>query len=163
VLRKWVLNMDAGYMESPTACMIQLIHHCRQIPFMPTLRLAWVFFCFIQSLRADSTILHQIEHRSQRDGIHKTIDWQSELLPDPFANLRKATIGSVRSVCPHGRDRLPLDLFSWNLMFMNFRKIFRANWSFVKICFVLLYCIVYVVVDGTGFYTCKECHKTESL
>jgi len=32
VLRKWVLNMDAGYMGSPTSCMIQLIYHRRQIP-----------------------------------------------------------------------------------------------------------------------------------
>jgi len=30
-----------------------------------------------------------------------------------FAKLRKATIGSVMSVGPHGRTRLPLDGFSW--------------------------------------------------
>ena len=43
-----------------------------------------------------------------------------------FAKLRKAIssfIMSVRpSVCPHEKTRLPLDGFSWNLIFEYFRK-----------------------------------------
>ena len=35
-------------------------------------------------------------------------------------------------VCPHGITRLPLDEFSWNLIFENFSKICRENLSFVK-------------------------------
>jgi len=34
-----------------------------------------------------------------------------------FAKLRKATISFVTSVCPHGPTRLPLEGFSWNLIF----------------------------------------------
>ena len=41
---------------------------------------------------------------------------------DAFAKLRKAIISFVISlaVCPHGTTRLPLDGFSWNLIFENF-------------------------------------------
>jgi len=47
-----------------------------------------------------------------------------------FAELRKATMSFVMSVClsvrpparPHGTTRLPLDEFSWNLMFKYFLK-----------------------------------------
>ena len=58
-----------------------------------------------------------------------------------FAILRKATLHFVMSVClslrpsacPHGRTRLPLDGFTWNLVFVYFDKIFRENSSFIKI------------------------------
>ena len=40
---------------------------------------------------------------------------------------------SVRpSVCPHGTTRLPLDGFSWNLIFGYISKICLSNSSFVK-------------------------------
>ena len=42
-----------------------------------------------------------------------------------FAKLRKATISFVVSVCPHGITRLPIDRFSWNLIFEYFSKIFE--------------------------------------
>jgi hypothetical protein len=38
------------------------------------------------------------------------------------------------SVSPHGTTRLPLDGFSWNLIFEDFSKICRENSSFIKIC-----------------------------
>jgi len=50
-----------------------------------------------------------------------------------FAKLRKGTASFVLSVCPHGTTRLPLDGFSWNLLLVIFRKIFRENSSLVKI------------------------------
>jgi len=34
--------------------------------------------------------------------------------------LRKVTISSVKSVCPFGTTQLPLDGFSWNLVFEYF-------------------------------------------
>ena len=44
----------------------------------------------------------------------------------PCSNLRKAIMGFVMStcpsVCPHGTIRLPLDGFSWNLVFKVFSK-----------------------------------------
>ena len=45
-----------------------------------------------------------------------------------FAKLRKSTISFVMSVRPH----LPLDGFSWNLIFEYFSKICRENSSFIK-------------------------------
>jgi len=50
-----------------------------------------------------------------------------------FSKLRKATIGFVMSVLPHGTTRLPLDGVSWNLIFEDFSKICRENSSFIKI------------------------------
>jgi len=53
-----------------------------------------------------------------------------------FAKLRKANISvvmSVRlSVRPRETNRLPLDGFSWNLIFGNFSKICRENSSVIK-------------------------------
>ena len=56
---------------------------------------------------------------------------------DAFAILRKATIRFIMSVrlsigC-HGITRLPIDGFSWNLIFEYFSKIYRENSSFNKI------------------------------
>jgi hypothetical protein len=62
-----------------------------------------------------------------------------------FAKLRKATKGFVMSVClsvclsvrpfvrPHGKNRLPLDGFSWNSTCEYFSKICPENSSFFKI------------------------------
>ena len=65
--------------------------------------------------------------------------WTSLRIPFlyAFTKLRKATISfvmSVRSsVRPHGTTRLPLDEFSWNLIFECFSKICRENSSLIKI------------------------------
>jgi hypothetical protein len=37
------------------------------------------------------------------------------------------------AVCPHGTNRLPLDVFSWNLIFEDFSKICPEKYSFIKI------------------------------
>ena len=50
-----------------------------------------------------------------------------------LAKLRKATVGFVMSVRPHGTPRLPLDGFSWILTFGYFSKICRENYSLIKI------------------------------
>jgi hypothetical protein len=50
-----------------------------------------------------------------------------------FAKLRNAIISFFMSVRPHGTTRLPLDGFSWNLIFEDFSKLFRENLSFIKI------------------------------
>ena len=49
-----------------------------------------------------------------------------------FAELRKATV-KLRHVClrAHGTTRLPLDRFSWNLVF-GFSKICPENFNFLK-------------------------------
>jgi len=48
-----------------------------------------------------------------------------------FAKLQKATISFV-SVRPYGTNRLPLDGFTWNLIFCYFSKICREFRSFIK-------------------------------
>jgi hypothetical protein len=50
-----------------------------------------------------------------------------------FAKLRKTIISFVMSVRPHGTTRLPLDRFSWNLIFAYFSKICEENSSFIRI------------------------------
>jgi hypothetical protein len=54
-----------------------------------------------------------------------------------FAKLGIVTTSFVMSVClsvrSHGTTRLPLDGFSWNLIFEDFSKIWRQNSIFVKI------------------------------
>jgi hypothetical protein len=60
---------------------------------------------------------------------------------DTFVKLRKVTISFVMSVCPsfhpsacpHGTTRLPMDRFSWNLIFEDFLEICRENSSLIKI------------------------------
>jgi hypothetical protein len=56
---------------------------------------------------------------------------------DALTKLRKATISFVMSVClsvrPHGTSRLPLDGFSWNLIFGYFSRVCRGIFSFIKI------------------------------
>ena len=60
---------------------------------------------------------------------------------DAFVKLRKATITFVifvcpsfhPSVCPHATTRLPMDGFSWNLIFEDFLEICRENSSLIKI------------------------------
>ena len=37
-----------------------------------------------------------------------------------------------QSICSHGTTRLPLDGFSWNLIFENFSKIYEKYSSFIK-------------------------------
>jgi hypothetical protein len=58
------------------------------------------------------------------------INFSQKLFLRAFAKLRKETINSV---CPHGTTRLPLDRFSSNLMFEDFSKVCRENFSFIKI------------------------------
>ena len=54
-----------------------------------------------------------------------------------FTKLRKATISFVMSVCPsvrqHGTIRLPLDGFSWSLIYEHFSKVCRENSNCIKI------------------------------
>ena len=55
-----------------------------------------------------------------------------------FAKLRKATVSFIVSIrllsfCPHGITRLPLDGFSWNLIFEYFLKSCWGISSFIKI------------------------------
>jgi hypothetical protein len=51
-----------------------------------------------------------------------------------FAKLRKATISSVMSVCPHGTTRLPLNGYWLNLIFDSFfSKISLENSRLIKI------------------------------
>ena len=48
-----------------------------------------------------------------------------------FVKLRKATIGFVMSVCPHGTTRLPPDGFSLNLIFEYFfSELCRGKFKF---------------------------------
>jgi len=51
-----------------------------------------------------------------------------------FAKLRKkrGIIGFVRSVCPHGTTRLPLDGFLSNFVFEYFSEICSEKSSFIK-------------------------------
>jgi hypothetical protein len=59
------------------------------------------------------------------------------LILGAFAKLWKPTIGFVMSLCPsvcsHGTSRLPLNGFSWNLIFECFSKIYPENSSLIKL------------------------------
>jgi len=46
------------------------------------------------------------------------------------AKLRKATIGFVMSVCPHGATGLTVKEFSWNLLFWGF---FRKSFEKIRV------------------------------
>ena len=50
-----------------------------------------------------------------------------------FGELRKATIGFVMSMLPHGTTGLPLDGFWWSFIFETFSKICRENSNLFKI------------------------------
>jgi hypothetical protein len=50
-----------------------------------------------------------------------------------FRHFRKFGKSYIRLVCPHGTSRLPLEEFSWNLMFGYFSKICRENSRFIRI------------------------------
>jgi hypothetical protein len=57
-----------------------------------------------------------------------------------FVEMRKATI-SFMSVCPHGTTRLPLDGFSWNLIYKCFSKLYPYFfiWIYLPCIFFILY------------------------
>jgi hypothetical protein len=79
--------------------------------------------------------------------ITKNFGWQcpvhgnsNECLQGPTVCLRarsqnceKRLVSFVMSVRPHGTTRLPVDRFSWNLIFEYFSKIWRENSGFLKI------------------------------
>jgi len=52
-----------------------------------------------------------------------------------FTRLRKATItfftSVCPSVCPHGTTHLPMERFSWNLIFQYFSKNLSRNFKFL--------------------------------
>jgi len=41
-------------------------------------------------------------------------------------------MSALSSVCPHGTTRFWLDESVWNLIFEDFSKIDRENWSFIQ-------------------------------
>jgi len=53
-----------------------------------------------------------------------------------FAKLQIATVSFILSVClsvsQYGTNRLPLDIFSWNIIFEDFSKICFENSSLIK-------------------------------
>ena len=57
----------------------------------------------------------------------------SQLSLGMFAKFQKATVSFFLSVCQYGTNRLPLDIFSWNLIFEDFSKICFENSSLIKI------------------------------
>jgi hypothetical protein len=62
-----------------------------------------------------------------------------------FAKLWKVTAGVVMSVHPRGTALLPLDRFSWNMIFfVYFSKIFQENTNFIKIWW---YSVLYLKTD----------------
>ena len=81
------------------------------------------------------------------------------------AKFRKATLTFVMSVCPPQRiTRLPLQRFSWNLIFKYFLKICRENSSFVKICeeYRVRYTKIWydIFVNCNWIYTRWQCYST---
>ena len=93
-------------------------------------------------------------HRSpSRQILLRTVCFISWFL-GAFAKLWKATSGFITSirppVRPHETTRLPLDGFSWNLMYECFSKICRKNSSLIKvweewrILYVKAYIYIYI-------------------
>jgi hypothetical protein len=59
--------------------------------------------------------------------------WEENAVLGAFTKLRKAIIIFFMSVCPHGTTRLPLDGFSWSLIFEYFLNSFEKIEDFVKV------------------------------
>jgi len=80
-----------------------------------------------------------------------------------FAKLRKASISCVMSVrlfvCPHGTTRLPLDGFSWIVVFEYFSKNCREDSRFIKIgqC---VHCVENVACGNILHTLHTSCHPT---
>ena len=96
----------------------------------------------------------------------------SENVRRVFAKLRKATTNFVMSVRPHGTTRLPLNGFSWNLIFEDFSKICRKYQIKKRVLYVNAYvqCVRKVAVhlgygrvqlkcDGTRWRTGGQVRK----
>ena len=60
--------------------------------------------------------------------------WTSHLEVRSQNCERRLLASSCLSVRPHGTSRLPLDGFSWNLIYENISKICREKPSFINIC-----------------------------
>jgi hypothetical protein len=82
------------------------------------------------------TDIHITRRKRQSDIIHLITKLNLWFL-EAFAKLQTANfifVMSVRlSVCLHGTSQLPLDEYSWNLIFEDLSKIRRGNSSFIKI------------------------------
>ena len=86
-----------------------------------------------------------LEPKFVRSGCWANMRFCSEVLFaffSAFAKLRKANISCVMSVrvsvprsaaCSHETARLPLDEFSWNLVYEDFSKVCHGNTSFIRI------------------------------
>ena len=61
----------------------------------------------------------------------KDLSWV--VLSGAFAKWRKVVVSFVMSVRLHGATRLPLCVFSWNLMFDYFWNLCRENSNLIKI------------------------------
>jgi hypothetical protein len=78
------------------------------------------FYMFLERM-----IFHTCSKKVRQRGIQLSLGM--------FAKLQQATVSFILSVCQYGTNRLPLDIFSWNLMFEDFSKICFENSSLIKI------------------------------
>ena len=74
--------------------------------------------------------LFWLQHPVQQE-FHRAVCWDPHFL-GACAELRKATVSFIMFLCQYGTTRLPLDRFSWNLIFEYFSKIGRENPIFIK-------------------------------
>jgi hypothetical protein len=61
------------------------------------------------------------------------VTWLRRIFLCALVKLRKATVSFVVCVRPHGTTLLPVNGFSWNLIFEDLSNIFREHLSVIKI------------------------------
>ena len=69
-----------------------------------------------------------------------------EDFPGAFAKSSTVTFSFALSVRPRGTTRLPLDGFSWNLIFEYFWKMCRENSSSMKMATIITGCFSWIIL-----------------
>jgi len=87
--------------------------------------------------------------KQKRHNKNGDADLSTGLFWGPFTKLRKASISFVLSVSPHGTTLLPLDEFSFKLIFELFNS--YPNWrTCVKFHFKILKSLRHVLIRGSS-------------
>jgi len=130
-------------------------------PWANTWEIAWVVTCFWNPLFA-------------RFLCSQSVHFSFSLNLDVFTKLRNMTIRFYMFVCPYGTTQLPLDGFSWDLIFGYFPKNCPENSSFIKLRQVsgtlhedqytfLILCLLVLRMQIVSDKSCRDNQERHSL